>query len=444
MKKLLRKLSYLTATLWMTASSLLLATPHALAASATLSISPASTSVSQGSVVSLGIYVNSTDPVNAVQANLSYPANLLDFSSIASSSNFGIEAQSTGGGGSVAIGRGTINPVTGSKLVATVRFKAKASSGTAAIAFASGSGVASNGTAILGATTGATVALKPVPPAAPAAPAPPKDTTPPIISNVKAIDITSTTAAITWTTSEPATSEVSYGTNDKYGLNATTTGSVTDHKVVLDSALMKPGVTYHYKVRSVDPSGNVVAGDDQTFKTAGLSLTITVLDKNGKAVKGASVSFQKQTVTTDKNGKATFKDLSLDSGNAVITQGGNKTAAYVNVVQDGDAVAKAITVKINTVSTSQAPTFIFIGLLVLAVVSLWYFLRRAKNVGGGGGSGVITPAPVVPSSDPDLKAAGPSLSEFKPTPTPPVEGNGPVVIKPDNPAVGSDTVDKEI
>ena len=76
---------------------------------ATLYLSPASGSVSKGSILTVSIRENSgNEPVNSVQANLSYPANLLDFVSINSSSAWGVVAQNSGGSGSVQIARGAL------------------------------------------------------------------------------------------------------------------------------------------------------------------------------------------------------------------------------------------------------------------------------------------------------------------------------------------------
>ncbi|MBI3956493.1 MAG: fibronectin type III domain-containing protein [Candidatus Kerfeldbacteria bacterium] len=92
------------------------------------------------------------------------------------------------------------------------------------------------------------------------------DSTPPLISNVRATDITETTAIIRWTTNEAATSRVEYGLTPSYG---TTTVEdpllVTDHAVLL--AGLTAGTTYHYRVHSVDGSLNVAASGDQTLAT---------------------------------------------------------------------------------------------------------------------------------------------------------------------------------
>jgi hypothetical protein len=93
----------------------------------------------------LQIWENSYDKtVNAVQANLTYDQAALTFTSIdASNSAFTIQAVSKGGGGTVTIGRGQTNPLSGNQLVATVNFKVTGTSGKASVNFSSSSQVAS-------------------------------------------------------------------------------------------------------------------------------------------------------------------------------------------------------------------------------------------------------------------------------------------------------------
>ncbi len=120
-------------------------------------LSPASSSLALNSTFTVEVRENSgTTPVNAVQANFSYPATLVDFVSISTSSTaFGLEAQSFGGNGQVTMARGTCGgcaAVTGDQLIATVTFKTKSTNGTAAMAFTSGTALisSSSNTDILG------------------------------------------------------------------------------------------------------------------------------------------------------------------------------------------------------------------------------------------------------------------------------------------------------
>ena len=93
---------------------------------------------------------------------------------------------------------------------------------------------------------------------------PAPDTTAPVISNVQAV-VTDTTATISWTTDEPASSVVDYGTDSNYGSNTGSATLVTRHSVTLTNLV--PGVLYHFLVSSTDASSNTASGSDTTFTT---------------------------------------------------------------------------------------------------------------------------------------------------------------------------------
>lgn len=380
---------------------LILALPFASSAlpvyadTATLYLSPGSGSVSKGSTITVNVRENSGgSKVNGAQANLSYPADKLDFVSISSSSAFSVVAENSGGGGNVRIGRGALPSVSGDQLIASVRFRAKVDSGSATVSFADGSQVTAddgNGTNIVGPKNGATYTLKAAPAAAPAAPEAPKDTTPPVISDVKVSDTTASTVTITWTTSEPANSEVNYGPTNAYGAGAIDAAAVTDHKVVLSSPLIVPGTTYHFNVRSVDPAGNAVSSNDDTFKTKGATLQVTVVDQKDKPVSGAKVTFGESSATTDKNGQATLKDLPLGKQTGTISYKGKNSPATADI----DAVdpgGKPHTAKYKIEVTSDFGLRLAIFLLALVVIGLLLFYRRRRGGGqppaGGSGGGV--------------------------------------------------------
>jgi len=99
-------------------------------------LSPASGSFTVGSTVNMAVRINVSTDVNAVQADITFPTNLLQFSSIdGSSSAFSIDATSAASGGTIKISRGNINTVKGDQLVAKINFKALAA-GSASVQFA--------------------------------------------------------------------------------------------------------------------------------------------------------------------------------------------------------------------------------------------------------------------------------------------------------------------
>ncbi len=95
------------------------------------------------------------------------------------------------------------------------------------------------------------------------------DTTPPVISDLVATTNTGATVTITisWTTDEPATTAVDYGTTTAYGDVASDGVLKTDHAIVLDCLARK--TTYHFRPRARDAAGNEAIGIDNTIRTEG-------------------------------------------------------------------------------------------------------------------------------------------------------------------------------
>jgi hypothetical protein len=90
-------------------------------------VTPASGSYKVGDSFTVSIRVNTTDQINAVGARLAYGESLQFVSIDAAGTAFGVDATSTGGGGTVSIDRATITPVSGDQLLAKINFKAVAS-----------------------------------------------------------------------------------------------------------------------------------------------------------------------------------------------------------------------------------------------------------------------------------------------------------------------------
>lgn len=92
------------------------------------------------------------------------------------------------------------------------------------------------------------------------------DVIPPAISLVSASNITSISAVLNWTTNEVSTSDADYGFTTNYGLSAAFNGDlVTSHSLLISN--LYPNTTYHYRVKSRDPSGNETVSGDYTFTT---------------------------------------------------------------------------------------------------------------------------------------------------------------------------------
>jgi len=173
------------------------------------------------------------------------------------------------------------------------------------------------------------------------------DTNPPVISAIN-VDTLSNSATINWTTDEPATSVVNYGLDNSYGTSVSDSTLVTSHTIHLFN--LSPLTTYHFQLTSVDDFSNSASSSDLTFKTNGLTNTVSVnsitysasggktndrnltisvhlIDNQNNNVSGASVSILLQngnsswsgTKTTDSNGNANFSLKNAPSGTYTTT-----------------------------------------------------------------------------------------------------------------------------
>ncbi|NKE71368.1 fibronectin type III domain-containing protein [Candidatus Manganitrophus noduliformans] len=99
------------------------------------------------------------------------------------------------------------------------------------------------------------------------APPPTADTTPPVISGIGVGGVTSSGAVLSWSTNEPADTQVEYGTTTAYGTSTGVVSTlVTSHAQSLTGLL--PATLYHYRVRSRDAAGNLAVSNNGSFTTA--------------------------------------------------------------------------------------------------------------------------------------------------------------------------------
>ncbi len=97
---------------------------------------------------------------------------------------------------------------------------------------------------------------------------PSSDTTPPEIEQVTVIDVTSQSARIAWSTNENAEGQIEYGLTESYSsATPVDTAHVTEHEVLLEG--LERAATYHFRVVSRDPAGNVSFSDDLVLTTSG-------------------------------------------------------------------------------------------------------------------------------------------------------------------------------
>ncbi len=94
----------------------------------------------------------------------------------------------------------------------------------------------------------------------------PPDTVPPVISSIAVSSVTSSSAVLTWTTDEPADTQVNYGTTTAYGASSALDPALrTSHSVTLSG--LSPGTAYHAQLESADAAGNLALSADVSFAT---------------------------------------------------------------------------------------------------------------------------------------------------------------------------------
>ncbi len=207
-----------------------------------------------------------------------------------------------------------------------------------------------------------------------------RDITPPVISNVAATDITSSSAKIIWDTDVVADSLVKYRTESGTYNSVSDSTYVTSHSV--DLTELTPSTTYYYVVNSTDQSGISNQSSEYNFTTleaptmpemhvgdiimSSKSIgrgrkykaiaTIPILDSSDKPVDGTTVeghwseAYSSNTVsgTTSNDGKVTFETKWVKGG-------GMFTFTVDNVIKEGwtynesaDKTSDSITSTINT------------------------------------------------------------------------------------------------
>ncbi len=161
----------------------------------------------------------------------------------------------------------------------------------------------------------------------------------PAITNVQAIDVTGSRATITWTTSEPATSVVHYGTVPPGGSTASSSSLVTSHSMALTG--LAECSQYVYWVESVDEAGNAASdnhgGTYYAFET-------------GKNVNPSYPSLDTPIAIPDNNSTGATSVITVSDANTVVD-----VDATVNITHtyDGDLDLSLITPAGASISLSN-------------------------------------------------------------------------------------------
>ena len=153
------------------------------------------------------------------------------------------------------------------------------------------------------------------------------DITPPVISAVSVTPGT-TTATVTWTTNEPSTSTVNYGTSaGTLGSSFGNSVMVTAHSLTVPG--LTPGTQYLYRVVSADAAANSATSPappaaPSTFSTAGFTASgsITPAASGSGATVALTGGASPVKATADGSGNYQFPNLPNGSYTATPSKGG--------------------------------------------------------------------------------------------------------------------------
>ena len=168
------------------------------------------------------------------------------------------------------------------------------------------------------------------------------DTTPATISSVVANPTTGGDATITWTTDEPASSSVDYGTApDALTQAASDAALVTSHTISLTG--LTPNTQYYYRVSSTDGSGNtatypITTEDPLTFTTPSASFIETTVEDFSAGTPDANIYISQignGEVMLKPTVAAEFSGTSLPAGWNQIGTGGSYTVNNGSLTVDG-------------------------------------------------------------------------------------------------------------
>ncbi|TAK03045.1 MAG: hypothetical protein EPO39_12735 [Candidatus Manganitrophaceae bacterium] len=196
-------------------------------------------------------------------------------------------------------------------------------------------------------------------------PAPP-DTTPPVLSGITSGNLTGSGATVSWTTNEPADTQVQFGTTSAYGSSTTlNTALVTTHSQSLTG--LTGSTTYHFRVLSRDAAGNLAASGDNTFTTpappdttppAFSGVTASSLTFNSVAITWSTneaATAQVEYGTTTAYGSLSALDATLGTNHTRTLSSLSASTTYHYRVISKDAADNTAASGDNTFTTSAAP-----------------------------------------------------------------------------------------
>lgn len=178
------------------------------------------------------------------------------------------------------------------------------------------------------------------------------------ISNVQVEKLGQHSATVTWHTNEPASSVVRYGLGSNLNLSASNTGINTGHSVRLDEGFLKPGLGYSVKANSTDAQGHQAESQTISFHTPGITLTVKLVDAQGRVLHGGLTTVSGYTKLTDEKGRAAFMDLPYGAQTITVDYKGRTMTQDVTIGSDfsgGQYQPQTVTVRLASVHSTSLP-----------------------------------------------------------------------------------------
>jgi len=347
-KPRVQKLSAILAAIIVGSTGVVFALSQVRAAGASIYFSPTSRSVVQGATTSFTVRANTGGAnVDTAALTVTYDAAKLEFAGVsAGSSPISTPVAPYGNSGSTITGAYyTTTPVSGDIVLATITFKARVSSGSAAVQLstsgANGTLLASGGSDLGAALGAATVSFT----AAPTTPAPSNPGTP-------------APTPTTPTPSKPTTNNPS---------SPSSGGSTSGNP-----ATSTPTNNDPYSPAATQTEGEPVIAVSDVIP----ELKVGVFDKNNKPLKNKEVTLysEPQTVKTDGDGFALFKNVPV--GNHTLSYKLGNTTHEMPVYV---ATADAQTVIFDIAQRNLIIMWTLLAGLVLSVAALVVVLVRRSG-----------------------------------------------------------------
>ncbi|OGY23134.1 MAG: hypothetical protein A2172_02020 [Candidatus Woykebacteria bacterium RBG_13_40_15] len=154
--------------------------------------------------------------------------------------------------------------------------------------------------------------------------------TAPVVSSVSATSTTDA-ATITWTTDQPSTSKVDYGTTASFGKSLSSASLVTSHTMSLTN--LAANTTYYYKVYSTNSSGLTGSSGTLSFSTKALPSPTAPVVSNVTAVPttgSAAITWTTDQQSTSKVDYGTTTNLGTISNTTTLVTSHSVTLANLN------------------------------------------------------------------------------------------------------------------